>query len=66
MPQHKEYPASLTGPKTIPVQNHDPHPLPPKASDSLLLESAFEQVVSINANPLFGAYAVIDYGASLT
>ncbi|KAF8495085.1 sphingomyelin phosphodiesterase [Gautieria morchelliformis] len=62
---HKVYPAALTGPKTIPVNNTDPHPLPPKASSSLLLETAFEQVVNINANPVFGSSTCTKCIASL-
>ncbi|KAF8510005.1 sphingomyelin phosphodiesterase [Hysterangium stoloniferum] len=51
---HKVYPAALTDPNTIPKNNtQDPHPLPPKANPALLLETAFEQVVNINASPVF-------------
>ncbi|OBZ68610.1 Sphingomyelin phosphodiesterase 2 [Grifola frondosa] len=56
---HKTYPFSLTDPANIPkgaIQNdtNEPHPLPPKASSSLLLEQAFAQVLSIATNPVFG------------
>ncbi|KIJ54050.1 hypothetical protein M422DRAFT_73723 [Sphaerobolus stellatus SS14] len=53
---HTVYPSALTNPKTIPLNNTvDPHPLPPAAGSSLLLNSAFEQIVNINSNPIFGS-----------
>ncbi|KAH8099275.1 sphingomyelin phosphodiesterase [Cristinia sonorae] len=53
--QHKTYPHELTNPATIPKNNTvDPHPLPPKASDSLLLRHAIDQILSIASNPVFG------------
>ncbi|KAJ7201347.1 Metallo-dependent phosphatase [Mycena pura] len=49
------YPLSLTGPDTIPKNDTtDPHPLPPTASSSLLLQQAFAQIVAISTNPTFG------------
>jgi len=52
---HKTYPHSLTNPATIPKNDTaDPHPLPHKASDSLLLNHAVEQILSIATNPVFG------------
>ncbi|KAJ3489575.1 hypothetical protein NLI96_g2003 [Meripilus lineatus] len=52
---HKVYPLSLTDPNHLPKNNtEDPHPLPPKASNSLLLAHAIEQIISISTNPTFG------------
>ncbi|KAL0951686.1 hypothetical protein HGRIS_008364 [Hohenbuehelia grisea] len=52
---HETYPFSLTNPETIPKNNtDDPHPLPPTASSARLLEQAFDQVLSIAVNPIFG------------
>ncbi|KAK7063751.1 SER THR protein phosphatase family protein [Favolaschia claudopus] len=49
------YPLALTDPDTIPTNDTvGPHPLPPTASSSLLLKAAFNQIVSISANPIFG------------
>ncbi|KAA1467835.1 sphingomyelin phosphodiesterase [Dentipellis sp. KUC8613] len=51
---HKKYPLALTDPDHIPqADNVDPHPLPPKASDSTLLQLAKAQIQSIRANPIF-------------
>ncbi|KAI0070334.1 Metallo-dependent phosphatase [Panus rudis PR-1116 ss-1] len=53
---HKTYPLALTDPNKIPLNNTaDPHPLPPKASSSLLLNHAIQQILSIAANPVFGS-----------
>ncbi|THH31903.1 hypothetical protein EUX98_g2280 [Antrodiella citrinella] len=52
---HKTYPHALTDPANIPQNDtEDPHPLPPKASDALLLAHAIEQISSIATNPVFG------------
>ncbi|THH33122.1 hypothetical protein EUX98_g1075 [Antrodiella citrinella] len=52
----KTYPNSLTNPATIPKNDTaDPHPLPPKASDSLLLAHAIEQILSIASSAVFGS-----------
>ncbi|THH00668.1 hypothetical protein EW026_g1883 [Hermanssonia centrifuga] len=52
---HVTYPLALTDPNSIPRNNtKDPHPLPPKASESLLLTQAIAQVLSISTNPVFG------------
>ncbi|KAI0347728.1 sphingomyelin phosphodiesterase [Trametopsis cervina] len=49
------YPLSLTDPNHIPKNDtKDPHPLPNKASSSLLFRHAIEQVLSIASNPVFG------------
>ncbi|CAL1693975.1 unnamed protein product [Somion occarium] len=54
--EHKVYSLSLTNPDTIPKNDtKDPHPLPPKASSSLLLAHAIDQVLSIASNPIFGS-----------
>lgn len=46
---------SLTNPDTIPKNNTvDPHPLPPTASSSRLLQQAVIQVKSIANNPIYG------------
>ncbi|KAJ7292749.1 sphingomyelin phosphodiesterase [Mycena rebaudengoi] len=51
---HETYKLSLTHPDTIPLNNTvDPHPLPPVASSSKLLEQAFAQIVAISTNPMF-------------
>lgn len=51
---HKIYPFALTNPKSIPQNDTaDPHPLPPKASESFLLQQAKSQIQSIAANPIF-------------
>ncbi|KAI0673559.1 sphingomyelin phosphodiesterase [Trametes maxima] len=51
---HEIYPLELTDPATLPKNNtHDPHVLPPKASSRQLLESAFQQVLSIVNSPAF-------------
>ncbi|EIM92336.1 Metallo-dependent phosphatase [Stereum hirsutum FP-91666 SS1] len=51
---HKTYPLALTNPDTIPQNNtEDPRVLPPKASDSLLLQHAKTQITSIQNNALF-------------
>ncbi|KAF7307444.1 SER THR protein phosphatase family protein [Mycena indigotica] len=50
------YPLALTSPDTIPTNDTtDPHPLPPTASSSLLLEQAFNQIIAISTNPTFGS-----------
>ncbi|KAH7923902.1 Metallo-dependent phosphatase [Leucogyrophana mollusca] len=52
---HKIFPLSLTDPDHIPQNDTvDPHPLPPKASSSRLLEQAIAQIQSIATNPIFG------------
>ncbi|KAG9222435.1 hypothetical protein CCMSSC00406_0002770 [Pleurotus cornucopiae] len=52
---HEIYPFSLTDPDSVPKNNTvDPHPLPPTASPSRLVENAFAQILSIAANPVFG------------
>ncbi|KAF7347369.1 SER THR protein phosphatase family protein [Mycena venus] len=49
------YPLSLTSPDTIPTNDTtDPHPLPPTASSSQLIKAAFDQIVAISTNPIFG------------
>ncbi|KAL6304766.1 Metallo-dependent phosphatase [Sparassis latifolia] len=51
---HEIYPYNLTDPNTIPGNDTlSPHPLPPVASSDLLLEAAFNQIVSIASNPVF-------------
>ncbi|KAI0066506.1 Metallo-dependent phosphatase [Artomyces pyxidatus] len=51
---HEIYPYSLTNPKKIPQSDpKDPHILPPKASESLLLQNAVNQVTSLGSNPVF-------------
>ncbi|KAL4241709.1 Sphingomyelin phosphodiesterase [Abortiporus biennis] len=53
---HQTYPLALTDPNSIPKNDtKDPHPLPPKASSSLLLAHAIEQIISISTNPIFGS-----------
>ncbi|KAJ7157142.1 Metallo-dependent phosphatase-like protein [Mycena filopes] len=48
------YKLSLTSPDTIPTNDTvDPHPLPPVASSSLLLQQAIAQIISISTNPVF-------------
>ncbi|TRM70481.1 Metallo-dependent phosphatase-like protein [Schizophyllum amplum] len=44
---NKTYPLNLTAPDTIPTENLDPHPLPSKASDDLLLQLALGQLSSV-------------------
>ncbi|KAI0937249.1 hypothetical protein AcV5_005199 [Taiwanofungus camphoratus] len=52
---HEIYPYSLTNPETIPqLDTDEPHPLPPTASSSQLLEQAVTQIISISTNPVFG------------
>ncbi|KAF7436429.1 hypothetical protein PC9H_003262 [Pleurotus ostreatus] len=52
---HEIYPFSLTDPDSVPKNNTvDPHPLPPTASASRLVENAFAQILSVAANPVFG------------
>ncbi|KAJ7455920.1 Metallo-dependent phosphatase [Mycena galericulata] len=49
------YKLELTSPDTIPSNDTaDPHPLPPTASSSLLLEQAIAQIIAISTNPVFG------------
>ncbi|KAF7370831.1 SER THR protein phosphatase family protein [Mycena sanguinolenta] len=49
------YPLSLTSPDTIPTNDTvDPHPLPPTASSSQLFQAAFDQIIAISTNPIFG------------
>ncbi|KAI0319038.1 Metallo-dependent phosphatase [Amylostereum chailletii] len=51
---HKTYPFALTNPKAIPQNDTaDPHPLPPKASDTQLLRTAISQIQSLTSNPIF-------------
>ncbi|KAJ7762416.1 Metallo-dependent phosphatase [Mycena maculata] len=48
------YKLDLTSPDTIPTNDTtDPHPLPPTASSSLLLEQAIAQIIAISTNPNF-------------
>ncbi|KAJ7757507.1 sphingomyelin phosphodiesterase [Mycena metata] len=48
------YKLALTSPDTIPTNDTtDPHPLPPVASSSLLLQQAIAQIISISTNPVF-------------
>ncbi|KAJ7721427.1 Metallo-dependent phosphatase [Mycena maculata] len=48
------YKLELTSPDTIPTNDTtDPHPLPPTASSSLLLEQAIAQIIAISTNPNF-------------
>ncbi|EIN13842.1 Metallo-dependent phosphatase [Punctularia strigosozonata HHB-11173 SS5] len=48
---HVTYPLALTDPDHIPKNDTtDPHPLPPRASDSLILQHALEQIRSIASN----------------
>ncbi|KAJ7647609.1 Metallo-dependent phosphatase [Roridomyces roridus] len=48
------YKLALTSPDTLPKNNTvDPHPLPPKASDDLLLRQAIAQIIAISENPIF-------------
>ncbi|PCH42292.1 Metallo-dependent phosphatase [Wolfiporia cocos MD-104 SS10] len=52
---HEVYPYWLTDPETIPGNDTwEPHLLPPVASPSQLLETAYAQILSIVANPVFG------------
>ncbi|PIL31549.1 hypothetical protein GSI_06251 [Ganoderma sinense ZZ0214-1] len=52
---HKTYPFDLTNPATIPKNDtKDPHILPPKAASRQILESAFQQILSIANNSNFG------------
>ncbi|KAI0094202.1 sphingomyelin phosphodiesterase [Irpex rosettiformis] len=63
---HKVYPLSLTDPDHLPRNNtNDPHPLPPRASSSLLLQHAITQVLSIVSNPVFGNNTCTKCQASL-
>ncbi|KJA28633.1 hypothetical protein HYPSUDRAFT_34088 [Hypholoma sublateritium FD-334 SS-4] len=51
---HRVYPLALTDPNTIPINDTaDPHPLPPVASSSQILNNAFTQLTSIASNPIF-------------
>ncbi|KZP10094.1 sphingomyelin phosphodiesterase [Athelia psychrophila] len=51
---HKTYAYDLTNPTTIPINDtQDPHPLPPRASSSLLLAHALTQVESLANSPVF-------------
>ncbi|KAF8230055.1 hypothetical protein L208DRAFT_1438751 [Tricholoma matsutake] len=52
---HNTYQFSLTNPDTIPQNNTDPHPLPPRASPTRLFDQALVQVQSIITNPVFGS-----------
>ncbi|KAI0308376.1 Metallo-dependent phosphatase-like protein [Multifurca ochricompacta] len=53
---HKVYPFGLTDPKNIPQNDpQDPHPLPPRASDPLLLQNAIAQVQGLFANTAFAS-----------
>ncbi|EGN94903.1 hypothetical protein SERLA73DRAFT_171272 [Serpula lacrymans var. lacrymans S7.3] len=52
---HKTFPFSLTDPSNFQENDTtDPHPLPPPATPSTLLEQAVIQVKSIASNPTFG------------
>lgn len=51
---HKTFPFPLTDPNNIPQNNTvDPHPLPPTASPSQLLQQAITQIKSIASNAVF-------------
>ncbi|KAF8167475.1 Metallo-dependent phosphatase-like protein [Crassisporium funariophilum] len=52
---HETYPLSLTDPNHIPLDDttDPPHPLPPVASSSRLLDNAIAQLKSLNSNPVF-------------
>ncbi|KAF8140481.1 Metallo-dependent phosphatase [Boletus edulis] len=63
---HKVFPYSLTDPSHIPQNDTiDPHPLPPVASSSKILEQAIAQVKSISVNPIFGTNQCARCQASL-
>ncbi|KAH7914741.1 Metallo-dependent phosphatase-like protein [Hygrophoropsis aurantiaca] len=52
---HEIFPLRLTDPNNIPQNDTtDPHPLPPKASSSKILQQAIAQIQSIAKNPTFG------------
>ncbi|KAH7904866.1 Metallo-dependent phosphatase-like protein [Hygrophoropsis aurantiaca] len=52
---HEMFPLWLTDPNNIPQNDTtDPHPLPPKASSSKILQQAIAQIQSIAKNPTFG------------
>lgn len=52
--QHEIYPLGLTDPNNIPtVDKVDPHPLPPIASPSRILQEAIQQLHSIAVSPFF-------------
>ncbi|PPQ64241.1 hypothetical protein CVT24_008644 [Panaeolus cyanescens] len=51
---HEIYPLGLTDPNNIPtVDKVDPHPLPPTAPPSRILQESIQQLHSIAANPFF-------------
>ncbi|KAI0660497.1 Metallo-dependent phosphatase [Cubamyces menziesii] len=51
---HEIYPLELTDPSTLPKNDtHDPHILPPTASSGQILESAFQQILSIAGSSSF-------------
>ncbi|OCH90081.1 hypothetical protein OBBRIDRAFT_812864 [Obba rivulosa] len=53
---HSVYPFALTNPKNIPQNDtKDPHPLPPVASSSQLVQAAITQIESLFTNPVFGS-----------
>ncbi|KAI9570367.1 Metallo-dependent phosphatase [Boletus coccyginus] len=63
---HNVFPYSLTDPSDIPQNDTtDPHPLPPVASSSKLLEQAIAQVKSISINPVFSTNQCAGCQASL-
>ncbi|KIJ21978.1 hypothetical protein PAXINDRAFT_124362 [Paxillus involutus ATCC 200175] len=63
---HQVFPYSLTDPHAIPQNDTaDPHPLPPVASPSKLLEQAIAQVKSISVNSIFGTNQCARCQASL-
>ncbi|KAH0838124.1 sphingomyelin phosphodiesterase [Lanmaoa asiatica] len=63
---HEVFPYSLTNPNVIPQNDtSDPHPFPPVAGSSKILEQAIAQVKSISANPIFGTNQCARCQASL-
>lgn len=63
---HSEFPFSLTDPDHIPQSDTvDPHPLPPVASPSQLLQHAITQIKSIAQNPVFSTNKCARCQASL-
>ncbi|KIK96557.1 hypothetical protein PAXRUDRAFT_825836 [Paxillus rubicundulus Ve08.2h10] len=63
---HQVFPFSLTDPHSLPQNDTvDPHPLPPVASPSKLLEQAVTQVKSISVNSIFGTNQCARCQASL-
>ncbi|KAG9314163.1 Metallo-dependent phosphatase [Chiua virens] len=63
---HEVFPYPLTDPNNIPQNDTtDPHPLPPVAGSSVLLEQAIAQIKSISVNPIFGTNQCARCQASL-